>query len=67
MICNHTCKFTCNVHVMNDIWNRDPLYEIMDFGTYMYVPVCTEYIPVRNAENGTYMYVPVCTKFVQVL
>jgi hypothetical protein len=49
------------------IWNRDPLYEIMDFGTYMYVPVCTEYIPVRNAENGTYMYVPVCTMFVQVL
>ncbi len=39
------------------IWNRDRLYEIMDFGTYMYVLVCTEYIPVRNAENGTYMYV----------
>jgi hypothetical protein len=49
------------------IWNRDRLYEIMDFGTYMYVLVCTEYIPVRNAENGTYMYVPVCTEFVQVL
>ncbi len=51
------------------IWNRDRLYEIMDFGTYMYVLVCTEYIPVRNAENGTYWYVPVCTefKFVQVL
>jgi hypothetical protein len=43
------------------IWNRDRLYEIMDFGTYMYVPICTEYIPVRNAENGTYLYVPVCT------
>ena len=49
------------------IWNRDRLYEIMDFGTYMYVLVCTQYIPVRNAENGTYMYVPVCTEFVQVL
>ncbi len=23
------------------IWNRDRLYEIMDFGTYMYVLVCT--------------------------
>ncbi len=49
------------------IWNRDRLYEIMDFGTYMYVLVCTEYIPVRNAENGTYLYVMVCTEFVQVL
>jgi hypothetical protein len=48
------------------IWNRDRLYEIMDFGTYMYVLVCTKYIPVRNAENGTYMYVPVCTEFEQV-
>ena len=27
-----------------NIWNRDRLYEIMDFGTYMYVLVCTEYI-----------------------
>jgi hypothetical protein len=50
-----------------EYWNRDRLYEIMDFGTYMYVLVCTEYIPVRNAENGTYRYVPVCTEFVQVL
>ena len=41
------------------IWNRDRLYEIMVFGTYRYVPVCTEYILVRNAENGTYHYV--CT------
>ena len=49
------------------IWNRDRLYEIMDFGTYMYVLVCTEYILVRNTENGTYLYVTVCTKFVQVL
>jgi hypothetical protein len=50
------------------IWNRDLLYEIMDFGTYVYVLVCTEYTPVRNAENGTYMYVPVCTQaeFVQI-
>ncbi len=39
------------------IWNRDRLYEIMVFGTYQYVPVCTEYILVRNAENGTYQYV----------
>ncbi len=53
--------------IRQDIWNRDRLYEIMDFGTYMYVLVCTEYIPVRNAEIGTYMYVPVCTEFVQVL
>ncbi len=52
---------------IENIWNRDRLYEIMDFGTYMYVPVCTEYIPVRNADNGTYLYVPVCTQFVQVL
>ena len=58
---------TLDIPCIYIIWNRDRLYEIMDFGTYMYVPVCTEYIPVRNAENGTYMYVPVCTEFVQVL
>jgi hypothetical protein len=57
----------CHMTSSSCIWNRDRLYEIMDFGTYMYVLVCTEYIPVRNAENGTYMYVPVCTEFVQVL
>jgi hypothetical protein len=57
----------CLFLMLSIIWNRDRLYEIMDFGTYMYVLVCTEYIPVRNAENGTYMYVPVCTEFVQVL
>ncbi len=49
------------------IWNRDQWYEIRDFGTYRYVPVCTEYILVRNAENGTYQYVLVCTQYVQVL
>ncbi len=42
------------------IWNRDRWYEIRVFGTYMYVPVCTEYILVRNAENDTYQYVLVC-------
>jgi hypothetical protein len=36
--------------IFPDIWNRDRLYEIMVFGTYLYVPVCTEYILVRNAE-----------------
>ncbi len=49
------------------IWNSDRLYEIMAFGTYQYVPVCTEYILVRNAENGTYQYVLVGTQYVQVL
>jgi hypothetical protein len=47
-------------------WNRDRLYEIMVFGTYRYVPVCTEYMPVRNAENGTYRYVLVCTQYVHL-
>ncbi len=42
---------------LQNIWNRDRLYEIMVFGTCLYVPVCTEYIPVRNAENCTYQYV----------
>ncbi len=60
-------SFSARFQMYTLIWNRDRLYEIMDFGTYMYVLVCTEYIPVRNAENGTYMYVPVCTEFVQVL
>ena len=27
--------------IQQAIWNRDWLYEIMDFGTYMYVLVCT--------------------------
>ncbi len=49
------------------IWNRDQWYEIRFFCTYLYVPVCTEYILVRNAENGTYQYVLVCTQYVQVL
>ncbi len=51
------------------IWNRDRLYENRVFGTYLYVPVCTEYIQVRNAENGTYQYVLVFTssQYVQVL
>ncbi len=58
----------CKLQYTNaHIWNRDRLYEIMVFGTYWYVPVCTEYIPVRNAENGTYQYVLVCTQYVQVL
>ncbi len=30
----HTCT-------LNTIWNHDRLYEIMVFGTYRYVPVCT--------------------------
>jgi hypothetical protein len=34
----------------------DQWYEIRVFGTYWYVPDCTEYILVRNAENGTSMY-----------
>jgi hypothetical protein len=56
-----------DIIVLSIIWNRDRLYEIMDFCTYMYVLVCTEYIPVRNAENGTYRYVIVCTMFEQVI
>jgi hypothetical protein len=36
----------------------------MVFGTFRYVPVCTEYILVRFAENGTYQYVLVCTQYV---
>ncbi len=51
----------------NIIWNRDQWYEIRVFGTYRYIPVCTEYILVRSAENGTYQYVLVCTQYVQVL
>jgi hypothetical protein len=49
------------------IWNRDQWYKIRVFGTYMYVPVCTKYILVHNAENGTYQYELVCTQYVQVL
>ncbi len=51
------------------IWNRDWLYENRVFGTYRYVPVCTECIQVRNAENGIYQYVLVftSTQYVQVL
>ena len=42
------------------------MYDITVFGTYWYVPVCTEYILVRNAENGTYQYVPFLWQYILV-